>query len=148
MSFRSLAGQHLDAFENGEKPVPAGEYRLLIGRMRSLRDYGKAVIEGIISANGDGTETEHKGRVIELWLNFTSSKSAAIAGQRCRQLGLSVDDLDGAGTDGRLPKVVLVRAIATEIEGKDGIVRNELGKIIEVLQTESQATRSDTLEAY
>ena len=135
------------AFREGVQPVAAGEYRLIVGEFKVIPERKSMVLKFMIDSKGDGSPSEHDGRAVDLWLNFGSAQGAAIAHDKCRSLGLVEDDFqDDAG--GKLPVVLLVRAIVTMKADSNGVNKNDIGKILEIVSREPQATQTDSLEAY
>ena len=138
----------LDAYENGVRPIPAGEYRLVLGDFKAIRERKSLVLKFLVLAKGDGSDTESRGRSVDLWLNYGQAKTVVIARERESKLGLSrasfADD-----TTGKLPEIITVRAlVGVDTNPKTGVAQNAVGKIIEIISREPQDVEVDTLEAY
>lgn len=138
MSLRSIVGENQDAFDNGLPLLPPGEYVLLAGTFRVLHESRRAVIACLVESGPDGEDCA--GHEIPMWLMTGTKQAAAIAGERLRSLQLSMDDFEDE--NGKLPRIVRFKGVVKASVGRDGVTRNEIGKIVEVLGTEEQSPAS------
>jgi hypothetical protein len=135
------------AFRDGIQPIPAGEYRLLCGEFKAIPDRKALVLKFLVDGKGDGSPSGFDNRSVDLWLNFGSVMSAAIARDKCQALGLDLDDFSDDAT-GKIPAIITVRAIITQGLNPQGVARNDIGKILEIVSREPQSVQVDSLEAY
>ena len=134
------------AFENGIQPIPTGEYRLILGDFKSLPERKSVVLKFFVSANGDGSETEYKGRSVELWLNFGSATTANIARTKTKDLGLNSESFKDDLT-GKLSEIITLRATVKQDKNpKTGAVQNAIAKVVEIISREPQDVELDSLE--
>jgi hypothetical protein len=144
----SSSSEIQSAFENGIQPIPTGEYRLILGDFKSLPERKSVVLKFLVLANGDGSETEYKGRSVELWLNFGSATTANIARSRTKDLGLSSESFRDDVT-GKLSEIISLRAtIKQDRNPKTDAVQNAIAKVLEIITREPQDVEVDSLEAY